>query len=504
MQLRAFLAGAALVPAIILAGCATPAALDPIAGAERTVPLITSQPTVRVAGGMIRGSVTDGDFVFRGIPFAAPPTGERRWTPPGPVQDWDGVRDTTRNAPACPQYSEGWNQAQADFWDEDCLTIDVRTQSLDGTRPVMVWIHGGSNRAGSGGGPADSNLDDHGIVHVSIQYRLGLLGFLSHPQLSAAQGGHSGNYGLMDQVAGLRWVRDNIAAFGGDPDNVTIYGESAGGLDVALLLSSPLAEGLFDRALIQSATPTGGSHLVPLAVAETRGSQLGKIEDLRDLPAAELLELQRRYEAGAPRLTPFLQPTLDGKVLPKAPSLLLEEREPVPVVLGTDRVEFTGPDEGDAYIDLVLAYFGEAAEEALELYASEDADPRRGGAGTRAISDAVFHCPADELADLLARNDFPTWRYEFDVGENGGLTRHAYEIGFVFGREPVGGGVQMQDYWAAFATAGDPNGATPIADPDRPFWRRYDPAAPQQLEFRQDAVEMEPGRQRAAACPLVF
>ena len=242
MQVRPALAALLLV--------AVPAAAQDAAG-----------PLVSVAGGQVRGEATADALVFRGIPFAAAPTGGLRWKPPQPVAAWDGVLDATDPAPACLQHleSSAWNRAQWLHASEDCLTLDVKTPGLEGKRPVMVWIHGGSNRAGSSGGPADSDLTAHGVVTVGIQYRLGVLGWLSHPALSTEQGGSSGNYGLMDQIAALEWVRANIAKFGGDPGNVTIFGESAGSQDVSLLLAAPSAR-------VRKSSPNPGVPLCMIAL----------------------------------------------------------------------------------------------------------------------------------------------------------------------------------------------------------------------------------------------
>ena len=171
-------------------------------------------PVVSVPGGEVRGAATDDALVFRAVPYAAPPLGDLRWRAPQPVRPWPGVRDATHNGPACLQNSEGWNKANWLYASEDCLTLDVKTASLTGKRPVMVWIHGGSNRSGSSGGPADSDWTRQGVVAVGVQYRLGVLGFLSLPELSAEQGGSSGNYGLMDQIAALRWVHETSPASG--------------------------------------------------------------------------------------------------------------------------------------------------------------------------------------------------------------------------------------------------------------------------------------------------
>jgi para-nitrobenzyl esterase len=476
-------------------------------------PLAAQGPIVAIEGGSISGEQAAGAVVFRGIPCAAPPLGDLRGRPPAPVEPWQGVRDATAPAPACLQNLEGWNRADWLHASEDCLTLDIRTPDLAGKRPVMVWIHGGSNRSGSPGGITEANLTDQGVVHVGIRYRLGLLGFLSHPALSAEQGGASGNYGLMDQIAALRWVQANIARFGGDPGNVTIYGESAGSQDVSLLLAAPAARGLFHRAILQSGTPGFGMTFRPLAEAEELGRQLDRaagsnrdLARLRALSPVALLTLQEHQiadplaESGR---SWWLRPTIDGKVLPDAPDRLLREAPKVPVIVGTDTVEFGAAAGSVGDLEAFAAqWFGAGAREAAAAYRAEQqrgADPRRGHLELRLQTDGEFVCPADRLANLLAELGWPVWRYEFDVGENGGLTRHAYEIGFVFDRKPVGSSARMQDYWTAFAINGDPNAATLIAE-RRPEWRRWTSAEPQQMAFDQDRSGMEPGAPRSEFC----
>ena len=474
--------------ALLLAASALPAAAQ-------------DGPIVTVSGGEVRGAEQDGALVFRGIPYAAPPLRELRWKPPRPAPAWNAVRDAAERAPACPQTSEGWNETEAARWSEDCLTLDIRTPSLEGKLPVMVWIHGGSNRAGSSDGPADSDMSAQGVIHVGMQYRLGLLGFLSHPELTAEGGGASGNYALMDQVAALEWVRENIAHFGGDPANVTIYGESAGSQNVSLLLAAPSAQGLFHKAILQSGTPGFGLAFRPLADAEAMGEAFGPVADLRTQPVEDLLALQAEFGEPATRgagMT-FLRTTVDGNVLPDTPDRLIAANAPKPVIIGTDKVEFGNDVQGAALEEEAGFWFGKRTAEALAAYRSEIADPRRGSIGLRIGSDAVFHCPADRLADLLAESGWPVWRYEFDVGEDGGLTRHAYEIGFIFERKPVGGGIQMQDYWAALAIAGDPNAETAL-DGERPKWQRWSPAEPRQMAFGEDVSSMEAGGPRAPLC----
>jgi para-nitrobenzyl esterase len=463
---------------------------------------------VAVPGGEVRGAATADALVFRAIPYAAPSLGQLRWRAPQPVRPWQGIRDATRNGPACLQNSEGWNKASWLHASEDCLTLDVKTASLTGKRPVMVWIHGGSNRSGSSGGPADSDLTQQGVVAVGVQYRLGVLGFLSTPELSAEQGGSSGNYGLMDQIAALRWVHDNIAKFGGDPDNVTIYGESAGSQDVALLLAAPAAQGLFKKAILQSGTPGFGMPYRSLADAEKLGTEFARSADaehdldkLRLTSPVALLTLQEKFGEPATRGASFvfLRTTIDGRVLPEAPDALIAKNKPKPVIIGTDKIEF-GPDTDAIDLDDHVRYwFGADGAQALAAYRAERADPRRGNMAMRMQSDAEFHCPTDRLADLLASHGWPVWRYEFDVGENGGLTRHAYEVSWDFERKPLPGGVALQDYWAALAVTGDPNGKTARSAP-RPRWQRWDPKHPLQMAFGPQQTTMERGKPRAAFC----
>jgi para-nitrobenzyl esterase len=465
-------------------------------------------PVVSVPGGEVRGAATDDALVFRAVPYAAPPLGDLRWRAPQPVRPWPGVRDATHNGPACLQNSEGWNKANWLYASEDCLTLDVKTASLTGKRPVMVWIHGGSNRSGSSGGPADSDWTRQGVVAVGVQYRLGVLGFLSLPELSAEQGGSSGNYGLMDQIAALRWVHDNIARFGGDPANVTIVGESAGSQDVSLLLAAPAAQGLFEKAIMESGTPGFGMPYRSLADAEKLGEQFatsadaaGDLVKLRATSPVALLTLQEKFGEPATRDASFvfLRTTIDGKVLREAPDALIARNGPKPVIIGTDKIEY-GPASDDIDLDDHAHYwFGSDGAQALAAYRAEQADPRRGNMAMRMQSDAGFHCPTDRLADVMASHGWPVWRYEFDVGENGRLTRHAYEIGWVFERKPLPGGVAMQDYWMALAVTGDPNGKA-ARTAARPQWQRWDPAHPRQMAFGPQQTAMEAGKPRAAFC----
>jgi len=444
--------------------------------------LLLAGPEVATSDGVVAGSVDSGATVFRGIPFAAPPLGDLRWKAPQPVKPWQGVRTDNPDAPACLQNDYGWNRGDYLRSAEDCLTLDVRTPEVAGKRPVMVWIHGGSNRAGSARGTAMSRITDKGVVLVAVQYRLGIFGFLPHRGAAAEAGGSAGNYGLMDQIAALKWVRANIAKFGGDPANVTIFGESAGSQDVSLLLGAPEARGLFAKAIMESGTPGFGMDFRPLKDALAIGDQADKLLDT----GGSIAELRKRsvqallaadLKLGDPTLFTsdflWLRTTIDGAVLPRSPRALLAEAPNRPVIIGSNRAEFgAGPGEVDWPVVLKKT-FGPNAAKARAFYRLRDPkrvdDPRLGPAELEYSTDWIFRCPAGRLADLLARKGAPVWRYEFDLAEKGGRTSHAAEIAYVLGTARFGAGsstLSLADYWTNFAKTGDPNG-------NFPDWPRY-------------------------------
>jgi para-nitrobenzyl esterase len=233
-----------------------------------------------VTGGVVRGvDLPDGGSLFRGIPYAAPPIGGLRWKAPQPVTSWDGVRDATKPGAPCLQSSYEWNAADAVASKEDCLTLEVHAPRHKPTDrlPVMFWVHGGANRAGPGIGYSESSIVQHRVVLVTLQYRLGIFGFMSHPALTEEAPNHaSGNYGLMDQIAALKLVKANIANFGGNPNNVTIFGQSAGSQDVGIMMLSPLTAGLFHKAIQQSGTV--GFGLPPRSLAENEKLGSGPIK----------------------------------------------------------------------------------------------------------------------------------------------------------------------------------------------------------------------------------
>jgi para-nitrobenzyl esterase len=444
--------------------------LGPLLSALALMAAAPAAPVVRVEGGSVRGtSAPDGlTLLFRGIPFAAPPVENLRWRPPQPVAPWSGIRDASQPAPACVQNDQGWNHEDFLSGREDCLTLDVGAPSLSGRRPVLVWIHGGSNRAGSPGDMITSPVVRDGVVLVGIRYRLGIFGFLSHPALTREGGGSSGNYALMDQIAALRWVRANIARFGGDPDDVTIAGESAGSQDVSLLLAAPAARGLFRKAIMESGTPGFGMPFRSLAEAERIGEQAddllgagGDVDRLRHMSVPALLATDLKLHDAALRDDGemWLRTIVDGAVLPKSPRDLLAEGPARPVILGTNRIEEDMPGGRTHRDELFVRGFGPRETEARAFYANVKDDPRLGTLDQQISTDIIFRCPTNKLAAMLAAKGAPVWHYEFDLAPGGAHTRHAGEISYVFGEDRSAAGLSLEPYWVNFVKMGDPNGA---------------------------------------------
>ncbi|HEY1605575.1 MAG TPA: carboxylesterase family protein [Allosphingosinicella sp.] len=463
-------------------------------------------PLVAVTGGSVRGTASQdgGILLFRGIPFAAPPVEALRWRPPQPVVPWSGVRDASGPTPACIQNDQGWNHGDYLSGREDCLTLDVATQSLGGKRPVLVWIHGGSNRAGSPGDIITSPIVRDGIVLIGIRYRLGIFGFLSLPALSREGGGASGNYALMDQIAALRWVHANIARFGGDPDNVAIAGESAGSQDVSLLLAAPAARGLFGKAIMESGTPGFGMPFRSLKDAERIGEEAGDllgagddIDKLRHMSVPALLATDLQlHDAGAPDDSYlWLRTTVDGAVFPKSPRDLIAEGPKRAVIVGTNRIELDMPG-GRAHRDDFLARgFGPREAEARAFYRDVTDDPRLGTRDQQIATDLTFRCPANALAALLAEKGAPVWRYEFDLAPGGGHTSHAAEIGYVFGENRSAAGLSLRPYWVDFVKTGDPNGSGLAA------WPRFTAQNGRHIAFEEQSFHAA-GPLRPRPCNL--
>jgi para-nitrobenzyl esterase len=443
------------------------------------IALAAAQPdiVVRTDAGLVAGeALPDGRHLFRGIPFARPPIGPLRWKPPLPVRPWRGIRDATRSGPGCMQIDYDWNRGNAANQSEDCLYLEVGSPNLKPAKPlpVMVWIHGGGNRAGGAIGTIQSDLSRK-VVLVSIQYRLGAFGFLSHPALTAESPHHSsGNYGLLDQQAALRWVRTNIRAFGGDPRNVTVFGESAGAQDIGLQMLSPLAHGLFDKAIEESGTAGFGMPPRNLKENEAIGEALVKragapahadAATLRTLPAQALL--QAAEKTPVPGLGDhsyiWVQSVVDGWVVAEPPARTLARTGGMrmPLLIGSNARELEGLHDMAQLDDAIDRTFGAHATEAKAFYAPiSDPDPKRRALLLRASTDLAFACPSDFVAAAHSKAGNPTWQYEFDYALPGEEVSHASEIKFVM-QAPASfpkGAPPLHDYWVNFARTGNPNG----------------------------------------------
>ena len=469
-------------------------------------------PPVTVSGGAVTGvAMADGSTVFQGIPYAASPSGANRWRPPAPRAPWPGVFDATRPAPACVQADAGWNQSFIAGAQEDCLTVSIRTPAPAAKTklPVLVYIHGGSNAAGGAGDLADDALHREGIVVVKLQYRLGAFGFLGLDALRAEDlHASSANYGLLDQIAALRWVRDNIAAFGGDADNVTISGNSAGATDALFLTYSPLARGLFRRAILQSAAPGA-----PRAAAhsEAMGNVLlnrlhlphgaAGLAALRALPADAInaAALNLPTSPGVDPSFTWEQQSIDGHVLPH--SYPAGADPTIAILIGSNTEELGADRSATAAEPLLRAAFGDRADAARPLYrATDPAAP--GSITTRLLTDMWFRCPSRWLAGRLAGAGAPVWRYEFGYGApaSGKPPEHTTEMDYVYHAPPAktvaADWPPVQRYWANFIRHGNPNG------PGLPRWPAVadDDAS---LSITPAGIAAVHGA-RAAQCDLMF
>lgn len=459
---------------------------------------ITEDPVVATDAGKVRGAVTDdGSVVFRGIPFAAPPVGNLRWKPPLPVEPWEDVLETVEEAPTCPQSDHGWNRFAMKSMSEDCLYLNVRTPDLspDELLPVMVWIHGGANIAGGSADVIEGTLHQRGVVLVSSQYRLGALGFMAHPAFTAeSDDGASGNYAFMDDQAALRWVQKNIARFGGDPGNVTIFGESAGGQHVGMHMLSPGSRGLFHRAIEESGTSGFGAAPRSLEASEEVGRLIvgntgldpdASAQEIRALPVGKLLAAQASTQApdGGDL---FTVAQTDGVFLTGDPLDLYARGEAVrvPLIIGSNAREIPFYPDAEVARSVVLSTFGSASGEALAYYGLAEGgtpvtDPRLGDAALQVATDVTFRCPAVVVSKSAARGGERVYQYHFDHDLPDGQVFHASELDFVFGYHP---GPHMetgplQAYWTNFAKTGDPNGE------GLPEWPVYDGETRPYLEF---------------------
>lgn len=472
---------------------------------------------VRIDTGMVSG-YADGDLrVFKGIPFAAPPTGNLRWMPPQPAAKWSGVLKAEKYGPACMQAARADRPGQLGEISEDCLSINLWTpaKSANVKLPVMVWIYGGAFIQGAASFPYydGASLARHGVVLVTFNYRVGEFGFFAHPALSRQNPkGPLLNYGLMDQIAALQWVKRNIAAFGGDPSNVTIFGESAGGSSVNYLMLSPESKGLFHKAISQS----GGGLQQPRHISERRGIQpsqheigeaiaadLGAdraadpIAELRKIPAREFMDrlAAARRARNEARAIGGSAPAIDGRIVTDEPGILFEQGKfhPVPYLVGANSYEATLMTTFGITTDAVFALLGGDKDKALEVYKAELERSRDYGAAMM-WADSAFVAPARFLAAQVSRAGPPAWLYHFSYvaeaqrGRSPGAG-HGADVLYVFNamNTPVIASiatdadrkmaVTIGDYWTQFAKTGSPNGA------GRPVWPAYDQATDKLLEL---------------------
>ncbi len=461
---------------------------------------------VRVEGGLIQGTVEDGLTVYKGIPFAAPPVGDLRWRPPRPADKWVGVQYDTAFAPGPIQ---GGNPPSGKS--EDCLYLNVWTpaQSPKDRIPVLVWIYGGGFGAGATSEPNynGEHLARKGVVLVSIAYRVGQLGFLAHPELSAESPEHvSGNYGLLDMIAGLRWIQDNITAFGGDPDKVTIFGESAGGIAVSMLCASPLAKGLFHGAISQSGGSFGpprpttypGENQMTLADAERAGEEYVKSAGVSSI--AELRKIEPdKLPAG--RGLGMSWPIIDGYVIPDNQYTLYEEGKynDVPILVGYNSDEgasFTRTSDPEEYIAGVRERYGKFADDILKAYpVGETTVPKTARDLAR---DAAFGWHTWIWARLQSQTGrSKVFYYYFDQHPDypedspraGYGSPHGQDVAYVFQvlnkdnpqvtDTDLAISEAMGAYWTNFAKYGDPNGE------GVPEWPSFSDANPEVMYFNK-------------------
>ncbi|HKE92004.1 MAG TPA: carboxylesterase/lipase family protein [Gemmatimonadales bacterium] len=474
---------------------------------------------MRVAQGIVEGidAAKPGVRAFLGIPYAAPPVGDKRWRAPEPPASWRGVRGAGKFGNRCIQ-THPWPDMlfQSAAESEDCLTLSVWTPVKPGDHlPVMVWIHGGGFFSGASDEQRHdgSALASKGVVLVAINYRLGVLGFLAHPGLTAESPQHaSGNYGLLDQIAALRWVKANIAAFGGDPNNVTIFGESAGSLAVSALMVSPLARGLFHKAIGESGAFAGGRGSLHLADAERRGAELASamgvasLAQLRATPPAKIIDALG---------TDFgrFWPIVDGYVLPSDPESVYTagKQNKVPLLAGWNSAEIKLPPTTVAAFEQQLATaFPQDLDSARVEYPASDDRQARLSAIALASDNFIAHGTWKWIELHAATGGVPVYRYLFDQpmpGDSGPPpaddpgAAHAMDIEYVFetldSRHLAWQDVDRKvadltaTLWTNFAKTGDPNG------PGVPTWPRWNAPGEKRLMRINAHSAAEPERDRA-------
>jgi para-nitrobenzyl esterase len=461
---------------------------------------------VRVEGGLVQGIIEDGLTIYKGIPFAAPPVGELRWKAPQPVQSWEGVKQTIQFAPAPYQ---GGNPASGKS--EDCLYLNIWTPAKSPTDriPVLVWIYGGGFSFGSTSDPwcSGEKLAKKGVILVSIAYRVNQLGFLTHPELSAENINHvSGNYGLLDQIAALTWIQKNIAAFGGDPNKVTIFGESAGAISVSMLCASPLAKGLFHGAISQSGGSFGptrpttfpGENMKTLQQAEAEGKEYVQKTGVNSIAELRKMEVEKLPSGWG---LPGAWPIVDGYVIPDNQYILYEEGKfnDVPVLIGYNSDEgasFMPPKTPEDYVNGVKLRYGKYAGELIKAYPAGDSIVPK--TARDLARDAAFGWHTWSWARLQSETGkSKVFYYYFDQHPDypagsplaGFGSPHAQDVGYVFQHlDPSNPQTTKSDleiseamatYWTNFAKYGNPNGQ------GVPEWPAFSDSNPKVMYFSQ-------------------
>lgn len=470
---------------------------------------------IQLQSGPIRATVEGDMHIFLGIPYAAPPVGDLRWQPPQKVAAWTEVRDSRDFGPSCPQP----RQQTGGKYSEDCLYLNVWTPAKKSGQnlPVMVWIHGGAFNFGSASQAEydGRNLAKKGVVVVTINYRLGPLGFLVHPFLSGeSKQETSGNYGLLDQIAALGWVQNNIAAFGGNPEKVTIFGQSAGSRSVNLLMISPLAAGLFHRSIAQSGGPIIGSeYLNPnfngsvmnvSKMGERLAARLG-CDKAPDVPAALRAKSAEEIITAADCSTGvfdyeglFFAPVFDGRVLPENPLRAFEagRQHDVPIIVGSTANEGTLYLDGvtdlsvEKYQSFLKARFAGEIPKALDMFPVREATDVA-SAIDRVLTVGANAEPARLVAQSMERKNIPAYLYQFTRQPGTKLARklgvhHGVDLAYIFGNMAKSDGYDgtdlelsgnMMAYWVNFAKTGNPNGE------GLPVWPAYKSQSDINLEF---------------------
>lgn len=489
--------------------------------------------TVQTASGQLRGVPRpNGGAKFLDIPYAQPPVGDLRWREPLPVKPWSGVRDASAFGAPCSQWADAegdWNWSWAQVGQEDCLYLNVITPAWPAKKrlPVMFWIHGGGNEGGTASTPLfnDGTLVDHGVLLVTVNYRLGIFGFFAHPELTRESTHQaSGNYGLMDQILALRWVIANIAKFGGDPHNITVFGQSAGALDTSLMMTS-LARELPQKAIVESGTPM---HTLPSfrATAEQAGVEFAvqmkipagedALKFLRHMPAEDLLKAVYAKDA---QHRPTTHPIIDGWVIPRSPAEAFAsgQESAIPLMIGSNAIESGSTDTPDELRVKIQKAAGEFAPQALALYGLANGgqgnnDPLYGTAADQWVADTRYRCAAATEAAWHGAAHHPTYEYEFQrlsPGEAKGAG-HSAELPYVFGYYPKSGQFavaaqfvdadfkladEMETYWTNFAKTGNPN------SDGLPRWPGFEPGQAF-IEFTQDGRTANAGGLRVTQCNL--